>query len=139
MDIVAWRAAYESFLAQPGRWDWAAQWARKSGCLPVHADFTHAYGIDQHGAVSAFDFEQIGNGPPTGPIADPRIVNIVLYEGLKRYAWMADLVPLRPSNAQDCSMCEAGKAPLRAPSICYCGGAGWVPASDTWVNKDRFK
>jgi hypothetical protein len=140
--LPEWLAAYETFLAEPGRWDFLVPWARASLCLPLFCGWTHAYGVTEGGDVLVFEVEPWPGikGPPTGPngeVTDVRCVNGALHEGAKRYPWLKEIFPPRPSDAQDCSMCQGtGKVP--EPAICYCGGAGWVPADDTWLNKERF-
>ena len=102
---------------------------------------------DGAGKVIVFQYEiwPGTSGPPDGELADIRLVNVALHEGVKRYAWLTALLPVRPRDAQSCSMCEgAGTFPAEsvaalAELTCYCGGAGWVPATDTWVNKRRFE
>lgn len=137
--LAGWRTAFEAFLAAPGPWDFLGTWARDSACLPVYCDWTHAFGVTEGGDVVVFEFEPWPGvaGPPDGKLTDLRWVNIALHQGAQRYAWLKDLLPARPSDAQKCPVCNGtGQVPVPADLICYCGGAGWVPAGDSRANMD---
>jgi hypothetical protein len=147
MDRDAWQASFERFLAEPGSWKFLVQWARTSACLPIYCDWTHAFGLTADGDVIAFEHEpwpvptsmQIALPETPCLVSDERLLNLGLHQGAKRYPWLSALLPARPSDAQVCSMCNGtGNVPV-PDLICYCGGAGWVPRGDTWVNKDRFE
>jgi len=138
-DRSVWNAALTSLLASPGEWDWLVEWARASVCLPVYADWTHVLGINENGEIVSHQHEQWPGSPAEVDhvVVDLRTANLAVHQGRERYPWLIALAPIRPSDAQSCSMCN-GTGTVPAPMICYCGGAGWVPASDTWVNTDRF-
>ena len=138
-DRTVWNAARTSFLASPGKWDWLVAWARASVCLPVYASWTHVLGVNENGEIVSHQYEQWPGTPPEVDqvVVDLRTVNLAVHQGRERYPWLAALAPSRPSDAQSCSLCN-GTGTVPAPMICYCGGAGWVPASDTWANSDRF-
>ncbi len=139
MDAVQWQTSFEAFLACPDPWDFLVSWARDSACLPVYCDWSHAFGVKADGTVIVFEHDpKPGSVPEKRIVADLRELNIALREGMKRHPWLVAMVPERPSDAQDCSMCN-GTGRVPEPLICYCGGAGWVPASDTWVNTGRFE
>jgi hypothetical protein len=130
--LPEWRVAFEAFLANPGPWDFLVPWARDTACLPVYCDWTHAIGVAEDGGVFAIAHERgpRDGGPPDGELSDVRLLNVALRSGMGRYPWLEALLPRRPSDARECSTCR-GTGRLPAPSgICYCGGAGWVPASD---------
>jgi hypothetical protein len=139
MRLAAWRPSYEAFLAHPEPWVFLLPWARNASCLPIACDWTHAFGVTEPGDVVTFEHEPWpgSSGPPPGKLTEVRWLNVALHQGMSRYPWLKDLLPPRPSDAQNCSMCNAA-AQLPPDFVCYCGGAGWVPASDSWVNKDRF-
>jgi hypothetical protein len=141
IDKEDWRTAMAAFLDQPGKWDWLASWARASECLPIYCDWTHAFGVTADGEVIAWEYEPWPevSGVPTGRVTDAHWLNVALHQGKERYPWLAVLLPACPIDAQTCSMCGGtGRCPVAA-MICYCGGAGWVPASDTWVNRERLR
>lgn len=140
MDSAAWRTAFTRFLEAPAKWDFLLEWARRSQCLPVYCDWTHAFGVTEHGDVIAFEHEERPgyDGPREGKLTDLRLLNVALYRGMKRHAWLEELLPPRPAAAQDCSSCGGTGAAAAANLTCYCGGAGWVPAGDTWVDKGRL-
>ena len=139
-----WESAYRTFLALPGKWDWLLPWAQESKCLPIYCDWTHAFGLRSDSEVIAYEHEPWpGTETRTLLHASPcvvthlRLLNLAIVEGAKRFPWLIDLRPARPPDAQACSMCgETGALP--APLVCYCGGAGWVPGDDTWVNHKRL-
>ena len=133
MDAETWRTAFTTFQEAPGRWDFLLEWARASRCLPVYCDWTHAFGVDERGDVFAFQHETWPGhvGPREGRLTDLRLLNVVLHQGRKKHAWLDALLPSRPVDAQDCSMCGGTGAAATPDIICYCGGAGWVPAEDT--------
>jgi hypothetical protein len=139
-----WDAAFRSFLASPEKWDWLVPWARTSRCLPIYCDWTHVLGINAEGAVVS---HQHDDWPAEAPevdhvVSDLRVVNTALHQGRRRHAWLAALLPPRPRDAKTCSAGCSGTGtlpPPLTPFICYCGGAGWLPATDTWVNRDRLQ
>jgi hypothetical protein len=147
MDLATWTNAFDAFVAEPGPWKYLVSWVRASRCLPVYCDWTHAIGVTEHGMVIVFEHDPspASSGPPDGELTDVRLVNVALHQGAKRYAWLKALLPPRPIDAQQCSMCGGtGEHPMNGLGdvtrlICYCGGAGWVPATDTWVNEKRLR
>jgi hypothetical protein len=50
-------------------------------------------------------------------------------------SWLEPLFPARPGDARDCSPCRGTGALPIASLICYCGGAGWIPADDPTAEK----
>lgn len=146
IDDGAWTTAYETFLANPGHWAHLVAWARAWNCLPVYEDWTHALGVTSTGSVVACEVEpwplpiEMSILLPVTPcvVDHPRLINLALYQGARLYPWLLGLLPERPADAQICSQCDGtGHLPLNL--ICYCGGAGWVPANDTWVNHERLE
>jgi hypothetical protein len=126
-----WQTAMAAFLDQPETWDWLVSWARAAECLPIYCDWTHAFGVTRHGEVVAWEHEPwagVGSRLASGPVSDVLALNLALHQGKERYPWLAALLPPRPIDARTCSVCS-GTGRLPAPAICYCGGAGWVPAS----------
>ena len=60
---------------------------------------------------------------------DPRIQNLALYNGLKNYPELSELMPVRSAEDVTCPNCNGtGIHPLSEIGIgCYCGGLGWLP------------
>jgi hypothetical protein len=138
LDLELWRAAYLAFLQDPD-WSFLLPWARASGCLPIYCDSTHAFGLSADEQLILYEHDAPPGRPPeTYAATDLRMQNLALIQGAERYPWLTALRPARPADAQDCSMCS-GTGGVPEPFVCYCGGAGWVPADDTWVNKRRLE
>ena len=69
-------------------------------------------------------------GSPLTPLSDERRVSALAY-GVKRYPWLAALLPVRPSDAADCNGCAAGWIPYALASegeiqCARCNGLGWI-------------
>jgi len=70
-------------------------------------------------------------GKPLTALAEEYEVSALAY-GVKRYPWLAALLPVRPTGAADCSECRArGWIPHAQASEreiqCYrCQGTGWL-------------
>ena len=137
---AAWDVAFDAFLASPGAYDWLVPWARASSCLPIYCDWTHVLGINGNGDIVSHQVEEWpGRAAEVDHlVVDLRTLNLALYQGRARYPWLAALLPPRPTDAQTCSLCS-GTGAVPPPMVCYCGGAGWVPANDTWMNRDRLR
>lgn len=64
---------------------------------------------------------------------DPRIRNLALFQGSRKFPKLKDLVPVKPNNAQVCQDCggtgiyHAIKKIDADNIVCYCGGLGWLP------------
>ena len=67
---------------------------------------------------------------------DPRLINSLLYQGIKKYPELVELMPLRGENDVDCEHCGGtGIDPLVSEHglfniVCYCGGLGWLPKEE---------
>jgi hypothetical protein len=137
VNVALWRSAFQSFLDQPGPWEFIASWAKESRCLPVYCDWTHAFGVTEDGSVFAYEHDPWPQAsltpaneriPLNAKVSDPSWLNVALRHGMKAYPWLEDLLPERPSDAQDCSQCSGtGRIPIAADLVCHCGGSGWVP------------
>jgi hypothetical protein len=93
---------------------------------------THTLGINADGDITAHQHEVFPGEAPEEDhlVSDLRTINLALHHGRQRYPWLAALLPPRPADALTCSNC-GGTGTLALPATCSCGGAGWVPASDT--------
>jgi hypothetical protein len=60
-------------------------------------------------------------------VEDPRIRNMALFLGSKKYPAIRSLVPARPPEAIECAHCK-GTGELPHKVVCYCGGLGWLPS-----------
>lgn len=67
-------------------------------------------------------------------VTDRRIINIVLFQGIKKYPELEELMPIRSADDVACQYCggtgvepTAKELNLTDTIICYCGGLGWIP------------
>jgi hypothetical protein len=65
---------------------------------------------------------------------NPRIINSILFQGIKKYRELEELMPVRCESDPICSSCDgtginplAEQLNLEDGIICYCGGLGWIP------------
>jgi hypothetical protein len=74
-------------------------------------------------------------GRPLTPLPNELEAEALVW-GTRRYAWLAELLPARPSDAVTCVACDGigqpGNAPVPSPGyrpLCPdCRGLGWRPA-----------
>jgi hypothetical protein len=110
--------------------------ASEAQVLPLFIDMGGVFAINTKGDIISFPLDgeplQVEEKLPKIEI-DPRIRNIALYQGSKKYPELKNLIPLKPDNAQVCPHCGgSGIDPYAAKLntdkiICYCGGLGWIP------------
>lgn len=87
------------------------------------------YTINTNGDVISFLWDDTLHGQIE---FDPRIRNIALFQGSKKYPELKCLIE-RPDDATVCPHCGGtGMDPyaekLKTDAIiCYCGGLGWIP------------
>jgi hypothetical protein len=118
----------EQFLADsaPNYLDLLRQIATRFHVLPLLMDMGGCYAIRPCGEIISFGWDT----PDDIRLeADPRIRNIALYQGSKRYPELREFIPSRPEDAIDCPTCK-GKGEFPRPYdrlVCYCGGVGWLP------------
>lgn len=98
--------------------------------LPLMLDMGGCYALRSNKQVISFPWDDITDIRVEN---DPRIRNIALFRGSKKYPELMALIPPKPNNAIECSYCdgtgiEKTTAKLGLDSIiCYCGGLGWLP------------
>jgi hypothetical protein len=104
--------------------------AKRKGILPLYLDWSGAFAITRSGDIVSFLYDE----PETlRPESDPRIRNMILFRGSKKFSELKILVPTRPRTASTCDHCAGtGNAPEDAQIgpdviVCYCGGLGWIP------------
>lgn len=98
--------------------------------LPLFLDFGGMCAINARGDILSFLWDD-----PEHPRveSDPRIQNLALFQGSKKYSGLEDLVPARPEDARVCWGCggtgiDPYATKLNTDAIvCYCGGLGWIP------------
>ncbi len=102
-------------------------YAAKHSVLPMYIDWSCFYGIRPNGEIVVVSHEDEEGEPIVED--DPRIINLVLFQGAKKYSDLIGLVPERPQDAIECPHCE-GKGEIKYEGVeivCYCGGLGWIP------------
>ena len=103
------------------------QIAAEIQALPLVLDMGGCYAICSNGQVVSFSWD----APSDVRVEeDPRIRNMAIFQGCRKYPTLKSLVPSRPAEALECSQCHGtGKLPLPMQNvICYCGGLGWLPS-----------
>ena len=96
--------------------------------LPLFLDMGGFYAIRPNGEIVS----QSWDDDDVRVEDDPRIRNVVLFQGSKKYAELAPLIPERPPAALECHFCAGSGLALGIESgieslVCYCGGLGWLP------------
>lgn len=110
--------------------------------LPLFVDMGGVFAINSSGDIISFPFSLNASGNMVAfPLdetdqprveSDPRIRNIALFQGSKKYPELRDLI-VKPDDARVCSGCggsgiDPAAARLNVDNIvCYCGGLGWIP------------
>jgi hypothetical protein len=106
--------------------------AAELNVLPMFWDFGGCYAIRPNGEITCFLWDDPYRLAPEN---DPRIRNMVLFQGAKKYPKLSELIPNRPSDAEGCPHCDGtGVEPVNEKLglveerlVCYCGGLGWLP------------
>ena len=97
--------------------------------LPLYGDMGGVLTIAADGEIRSFLWDDTLHGQIE---FDPRIKNVALFQGSKKYPELEVLIE-KPPDAQVCSYCQgSGIAPFaeelgKESIVCYCGGLGWVP------------
>ncbi len=109
--------------------------AAELNVLPMFLDMGGCYGIRPNGEIVSFSWDE----PYKLEVEnDPRIWNLVLFQGAKKYPELKELVPIRSPDSVECPHCkgtgiihglvEHGISPQNI--VCYCGGIGWLPYAE---------
>lgn len=105
--------------------------------LPLLLDFGGMCAINANGDILSFLWDDREHPQVE---TDPRICNIALFQGSKKYPELKELVPAKPVDAQVCPGCggtgiDPYATKLKMDNIvCYCGGLGWIPGDDKGLN-----
>lgn len=105
------------------------QLAAEKKVLPLLLDFGGMCAINSDGDILTFIWDDTERPQLE---SDPRIRNIALFQGSKKYPELTGLI-VKPDDARVCSSCggsgiEPYSAKLNIDNIvCYCGGLGWLP------------
>ena len=99
----------------------------KSNLLPLVFNW-HPCSISPNREIFLLDWDNLNDREIE---TNKRIINGILFQGIKKYPELKDLMPIRSQNDIDCSHCKgAGIEPLgkelnlSESIICYCGGLG---------------
>lgn len=104
--------------------------AAEANALPLFTEMGGVYAINISGDIICFPLDNLELPEEEN---DPRIRNIVLFQGSKKYPGIRDLIPEKPDDARTCPHCQGtGIEPFSAKHnidglVCYCGGLGWIP------------
>ena len=105
------------------------QLAAEKKVLPLTWDSGGVFTVNDKGDIISFLWDDWGEPQVE---TDPRICNIALFQGSKKYPELKDLI-VKPDTARVCPGCggtgiEPYAAKLNTNAIvCYCGGLGWIP------------
>jgi hypothetical protein len=100
--------------------------------MPLYCCWFRCLAIRPSGEIISFDIESYAGVQPPGDvrIVDDQLTrNMALCQGARNDPALQILVPNKPPDAVECSLC-AGKGVLPEPAanmICSCGGLGWLP------------
>lgn len=123
------QAAIEDFVAETTADPLRVRIAAKAlNALPLLYDMGGCYLLRANGDLISFAW----NSPDEWRTeSDPRIVNIALFQGSKKYPALASLIPSRPPDSAVCPQCGGtgrDQHTQLANVVCYCGGLGWIPS-----------
>jgi hypothetical protein len=108
--------------------------ARIVGALPLLLDWSYGVAIQPGGELIGPEWAE----PEAGRVeTNPHLRFLALVTGARRYRELEGLFPVRVLGDRDCEACGGtGKAPGIEEhgidpniAVCYCGGAGWLPAA----------
>ncbi|HYM01037.1 MAG TPA: hypothetical protein VEZ90_18910 [Blastocatellia bacterium] len=104
----------------------------RTGALPLMTEAAGGFSLLPNGEIISF----LWDDTEIEPVKDPRVINVVLFQGCKRYPELSSIVPTRPPDATECPHCAGTGYPIDSPPnienmVCYCGGLGWIPPGDS--------
>jgi uncharacterized protein (TIGR02996 family) len=101
--------------------------AAKYQVLPLLFDMAGWFALGRDGEVVSFQWDEPDS---VRKEQDPRVRNIALYQGAKKFPELRLLLSPKPTWSRTCPTCGGTGTPLSLPEIvCYCGGLGWLPPS----------
>lgn len=104
--------------------------AVRTNVLPLYVEMGGVYAINVDGDIFSFSWDNLDLPREE---TDPRIRNIVLFQGSKKYPELRDLIPERPDDAPICPHCHGTGIDSFSTLnniegiVCFCGGLGWIP------------
>ena len=105
----------------------------KYNLLPLVFNW-HPCCINPEGEIFLLDWDNLNDQKVE---TNKRIVNAILFQGIKKYPELKELMPIRSENDIDCPSCKGtGILPLAKELnlveniICWCGGLGWIPDNE---------
>jgi GNAT superfamily N-acetyltransferase len=109
------KAEIERYLADPNPLNLDPRpFVELHNVLPLLADWNGFFGLRPNGDVLVFLYD---DGVMVFKLeTDTRIRRVAFAQGAKTYAWLVELIPPRPSDAVDCSVC-GGTGQIQAPGI----------------------
>ncbi len=106
--------------------------ASELNVLPIYPDWSGAFGIRPNGEFFSFSYEK----PYEIKTAyNQREINSVLFQAVKNYSELQELMPVRTPDSIECPDCDgtgnykkfADHEVLSKTVVCFCGGLGWLP------------
>lgn len=101
--------------------------------LLLHSDMGGAYCLNCNGQI----FSIMWDAPKKVKYEnDKRILNLVLFQGSKKFPELAALVPQKTQLDEICPHCDGTGVSKVAQEtkldsiVCYCGGLGWIPGQE---------
>ena len=120
----------EQFISSgDSRLRWIAPGVADHQFLPLYVGWSAVFGLRPDGSLVRWDFEV--SPDRVSELDSPFWKRMALFQGAKQYRQLAGLLPMRPSNAEVCRLCNgSGEVPGRKDLVCDCGGAGWIIAGE---------
>ncbi len=133
-------AQIASFIAAfparaPEELRWLASYVATFDALPLYLGWTETIGIRPSGEIVRWSTE--GDYAGTRPVDDWSWVLTALVKGADRYPELRPLLPVRGTDAIDCTcraipLCVSGNV-----GCAECGGLGWLPAAGSPAFRSR--
>ena len=109
--------------------------ASELNVLPLVLDWSGAFGIRPNGEFFSFSYEKPYEIRTN---YNQREINGILFQGVKNYPDLQELMPVRTADSIECSACGGtGIDPMNEKLgfkeeriVCYCGGLGWLPSNE---------
>ena len=102
---------------------WDRELAKSTGCLPVYADMGGTLLLSPSGEITCFDH----GTDEIGPANDAGWESIARMFAAERFPDLADIRPVRPSEAVDCPNCGGTGRATQFKILCgNCNATGWT-------------